>query len=182
MAEKDGVGFVDAAMTRTPVEAAQGRLNLLIGGIEETYRGVEPLLETFSENRFYAGGPGAGHKLKLLHNFVSIGMALLVGEAGACAAEGGVDPNVFVDVLAKGGGYGAALDRVGPFISQGDTSKMQFAVANAHKDLSYYAEMAKEMNVSRFAADGLLAGAQALMDAGMADAFLSETPLKFRQI
>src|SRR5690554_5500527 len=45
-----GGQFLDAAMTRTPVEAAQGRLNLLVGADDALFNEITPLLQTFSEN------------------------------------------------------------------------------------------------------------------------------------
>ena len=65
-----GGRFMDAAMTRTPLEAEQGRLNLLIGADPALLDEMLPLLASFSESRVHAGGVGAGHALKLLHNFV----------------------------------------------------------------------------------------------------------------
>ncbi len=176
-----GARFLDAPMTRTPLEAAQGRLNLLIGGDSDTYEAALPLLECFSENRFYAGPAGSGHKLKLLHNFVSLGFATLLGEAAACAAEGGIAPDVLVDVLTKGGGYGAALDRVGPYILDRDPSKMKFSVANAHKDLSYYTAMARDLGCARSTAEGALGALEALMNAGRQASFIVEGPTLFRE-
>ena len=75
---KRGVRFMDAAMTRTPNEAMQGRLNLLVGGDVALLEFCRPLLSTFAENIVHAGGVGAGHRMKLLHNFVSLGSVTLL--------------------------------------------------------------------------------------------------------
>ncbi|MCP1366694.1 NAD(P)-binding domain-containing protein, partial [Halomonas sp. BBD48] len=40
-----GGQFLDAAMTRTPREAAEGRLNLIVGAPDELFRDVLPLLQ-----------------------------------------------------------------------------------------------------------------------------------------
>jgi 3-hydroxyisobutyrate dehydrogenase-like beta-hydroxyacid dehydrogenase len=153
--EAAGGRFIDAAMTRTPKEAEEGRLNLLIGGHDDTVAELMPLLEAFSENRFHAGAPGAGHRLKLLHNFVSLGMVTLLSEAAACAQKAGIPETVLVDCLRCGGGHGAALDRVAPFLLEGRTDQMQFTVDNSLKDLTYYGSMANEVgaidNIARAA-------------------------------
>ncbi|MEO9337452.1 NAD(P)-dependent oxidoreductase [Mesorhizobium sp. SB112] len=176
-----GGRFLDSPMTRTPLEAAQGRLNLLIGGDKALFEEMLPLLQSFSENTFYAGPAGSGHKLKLLHNFVSLGFVTLLGEAAACAKKGGISPEVFVDVLTKGGGYGAALDRVGPFVLSGDNSKMKFAVSNAQKDLSYYVRMATDLDTQNGAASGVLSSLNDLVEAGHGDAYLSEISAKLQK-
>jgi len=144
MVQAVGGLFVDAPMTRTAQHAHEGRLNLLVGGDTSVLDKVMPVLRCFAENVSHAGMIGAGHRLKLLHNFVSLGSVSLLAEAAACAARGGIRPELFVEVLASGGGAGVALDRLKPFILSGDSSTMQFFMANALKDLRYYVQMAAE--------------------------------------
>jgi len=144
MLAQRGVRFMDAAMTRTPNEAMQGRLNLLVGGDAALLEATRPLLATFAENIVHAGAVGAGHRMKLLHNFVSLGSVTLLAEAAACARRSGIDDAVFVEVLEKGGGWGAALERLKPYLLRGESSGLRFSMANALKDLGYYAEMAQE--------------------------------------
>ncbi|MET3498364.1 NAD(P)-dependent oxidoreductase [Variovorax boronicumulans] len=139
-----GGKFLDAPMTRTAKEAAEGRLNLLVGGDADVLASCLPLLRCFAENITHVGGIGAGHAMKLLHNFVSLGTVALLCEAAACAERAGVAPEVFVDVLAKGGGNGVALDRVKPKLLTGSTDSLKFSMANAKKDLGYYNDMAEQ--------------------------------------
>lgn len=144
-----GGRFVDAPMTRTPKEAAAGRLNLLVGGPAALVAELRPLLACFAEHITHCGEVGAGHRMKLLHNFVSLGSAALFSEAAACARRGGVAPAVFVDVLAQGGGAGVTLERLRPYLLHGDDSALQFALANAVKDLDYYSTMAEQAGAVR---------------------------------
>jgi 3-hydroxyisobutyrate dehydrogenase-like beta-hydroxyacid dehydrogenase len=71
LAADSGAHFVDAPLARTPVEAEAGRLNVMVGADAETFARLEPVLRTFAENVFHVGGPGAGHVIKLLNNFVA---------------------------------------------------------------------------------------------------------------
>ncbi|MCB1458870.1 MAG: NAD(P)-dependent oxidoreductase [Nitratireductor sp.] len=144
--------FLDAPMTRTPKEAEEGRLNLIVGGSEDDFRSALPLLQSFAENIFHAGPVGSGHKLKLLHNYVSLGFSAVLAEAAACASRGGIAAATFIDVLARGGGAGVVLDRLKPFILEGDTSGMRFSVANAHKDTGYYVAMADALEAEAMTA------------------------------
>ena len=140
--QKAGGRFLDAPMTRTPKEAAEGRLNLLVGGDAALLEECRPVLKCFAENITHVGPVSAGHSMKLLHNYVSIGMVTLLAEAAACAQRSGVAPPAFVEVLAQGGGGGVALERIKPFLLTGDLSTFRFAIANAAKDLGYYNTMA----------------------------------------
>ncbi|MCL6417494.1 NAD(P)-dependent oxidoreductase [Aestuariirhabdus sp. Z084] len=139
-----GIKFLDAPMTRTPREAAEGRLNLIVGGDTELLDLVRPLLETFAENITHAGPVGAGHRLKLVHNFVSLGFSAVLAEAAAGATQAGIDSEVLLDVLGKGGGAGVVFERLRPFIEQGDSSPFRFSLANAAKDLDYYTRMTRQ--------------------------------------
>jgi 3-hydroxyisobutyrate dehydrogenase-like beta-hydroxyacid dehydrogenase len=144
-----GGAFMDAPMTRTPKEAAEGRLNLLVGADANLFETCKPILGCFSENIVHAGPIGAGHRMKLLHNYVSLGTVTLIAEAAACAQSAGVDAQTFVDVLAMGGGWGAALERLKPYLANGDTSGLRFSLANSLKDLTYYNQMASDMQADR---------------------------------
>lgn len=143
-----GGRFLDTPMTRTAKEAAEGRLNLLVGGDAEVLASCLPLLRCFAENVTHVGDVGAGHAMKLLHNFVSLGTVALLCEAAACAQRAGVKPEVFVDVLAKGGGNGVALERLKPKLLTGSTDSLKFSMANAKKDLGYYNDMAEQASAS----------------------------------
>ena len=139
-----GCLFLDAPMTRTPKEAAEGRLNLLVGGDAAVLEQCRPILQTFAENITHTGATGSGHRMKLLHNYVSLGTVALIAEAAACALRGDVAPEVFVDVLAKGGGGGVALERLRPYIIEQDPSALKFFMSNALKDMNYYVAMTRE--------------------------------------
>lgn len=156
LVEAAGGRFLDCPMTRTPKEAALGRLNLLVGGDAALLESCRPVLGCFAENITHVGPVGAGHSMKLLHNYVSLGMVTLISEAAACAARYGVAPAAFVEVLAMGGGGGVALQRLSPFLLAGDVSGLRFSIANARKDLDYYNVMAADAQAPRAIAAAVL--------------------------
>jgi 3-hydroxyisobutyrate dehydrogenase-like beta-hydroxyacid dehydrogenase len=164
--------FVDSPMTRTAKEAAEGRLNLLVGASPELFVQIEPVLKCFAENIVHAGGVGAGHQMKLLHNYVSLGTANLIAEAAACAQLSGVSAQTFVDVLAKGGGGGVALERMKPFILAGDAESLKFSITNAVKDLTYYNNMASEIGADRSIASAVKGSLEMAVQAGYGDSFV----------
>ena len=141
-----GAHYVDAPMTRTPKEAEEGRLNVLLGGSKEDVAHATPYIDAYAENIYHGGPVSAGHRLKLLHNFVSIGQAVVIAEAVAAADRGGVELDVLTEVLATGGAGGVALERLRPFIEDGDSSAFRFALKNASKDLDYYTDMATSLD------------------------------------
>lgn len=150
-----GGRFMDAAMTRTPKEAAEGRLNLIVGAPKALFDETLPLLEGFAENIAHAGDVGAGHTLKLLHNFVSLGFSAVLAEATAASRKAGISDAALLEVLGAGGGGGVVLERLRPYIADNDPSGFKFTVANASKDLGYYHTMTNELGVERGVAEAV---------------------------
>ena len=158
--------FLDAPMTRTPKEAAQGRLNLIVGGDKALFEHQLPLLRSFAENIAHAGGVGSGHTMKLLHNFVSLGFSAVLAEATTCAFKAGIDAKVLHSVLAAGGGAGVVLDRLAPYILEGDESSFQFSLANSAKDMGYYTTMASDLAAPSEVSQAVCERYQSQVDAG----------------
>lgn len=152
---KQGGHYLDAAMTRTPREAALGKLNLIIGGERADFERLKPLLACFAENMVYTGPAGSGHRLKLIHNFVSLGFAAVLAEAAACAEYAHVSPDTLLEILGKGGGGGVVLERFRPYLTVRDGSGFNFSLANAQKDLGYYVAMAEESGMPRRTAEAV---------------------------
>jgi len=172
--EAAGGRFLDSPMTRTPKEAAEGRLNLLVGGDAAVLERCTPVLRCFAENIIHTGVVGSGHSMKLLHNYVSLGAVTLLAEAAACAHDHGVAPEIFVDVLANGGGGGIALERLKPFLLYHDPSGLRFSIANAVKDLSYYQSMAQDAGSARDVAGAVLQTLQTAASRGDPSALVPE--------
>jgi 3-hydroxyisobutyrate dehydrogenase-like beta-hydroxyacid dehydrogenase len=172
--EAAGGKFIDAAMTRLPQHAQEGTLNLLVGGDPAVLDDVRALLESFSENITHVGPVGAGHLMKLLHNYVSMGFMALLAEVSAHAHHAGVDMAILIDVLARGGGGGAALQRISPFLLTGDPSDVPFALSNACKDLTYYTQTAAEAGVHREIAEAVTSTLQSAVDGGHGSNYVPE--------
>jgi 3-hydroxyisobutyrate dehydrogenase-like beta-hydroxyacid dehydrogenase len=153
--EAAGGLFLDAPMTRTPKEAAEGRLNLIIGGDQSLFERCKPILQCYAENIVFAGPVGAGHQMKLIHNFVSLGFSAVLCEAAACAERSNIDPEILIEILSKGGGDGVVLNRLKPYIQSHDGSGFRFSLANALKDMTYYTTMAQEAGVAHTTAEAV---------------------------
>jgi 3-hydroxyisobutyrate dehydrogenase-like beta-hydroxyacid dehydrogenase len=150
-----GGRYVDAPMTRTSQHAEDGCVNTMLGGDAATIADVRPLIETYAENIFVGGEVGSGHRMKLLHNYISLGTLALLAEAYTCAGKAGVDRNVLTQVLATGGGDSVVLKRLLPFLESGDPGTMLFSLINAGKDLRYFTHMAEELQVGAFVGEAV---------------------------
>jgi 3-hydroxyisobutyrate dehydrogenase-like beta-hydroxyacid dehydrogenase len=143
------VRFADAPLTRSPKDAEAGRLNTLVGADEATLAAIRPVLETFSENIFHIGPVGSGHKLKLINNFLSQGVAALVAEAVTTATKAGVDLQTLFEVVSAGGANSAVFQRFMPWVL-GRESGMVFKLKNGQKDVRYYTHLAEAVGSTAF--------------------------------
>ena len=98
-----GAALADAPLARTPKEAEEGRLNTMVGADDATFAAVRPVLEAFCENIVHCGPVGSGHKMKLLYNFMSQGLAVMIAEALVACAVTGIDPRKYHEVVSAGG-------------------------------------------------------------------------------
>ncbi len=140
-----GVKFVDAPLTRTPVEAEQGRLNVMVGADDATFEQLKPVFGAFCENIIHAGPPGHGIVLKLINNFVAQAFCTALAEACAAAAKSGLSIRRLHEVLSAGSLNSGMLQMIVGRMLEGDLGAMKFTLANAAKDLRYYTHFTESM-------------------------------------
>lgn len=79
---QDGIRYLDLGISGGP-EGARHAPCFMVGGPEEGVAAAEPLLRRLAGNEggyVHAGGPGAGHYVKLVHNGIEFGMLQAIGE------------------------------------------------------------------------------------------------------
>jgi 3-hydroxyisobutyrate dehydrogenase-like beta-hydroxyacid dehydrogenase len=136
-----GVRFVDAPLARTPQAAEEGKLNCMVGADPQTFAEVKPVLEKFCENIFHVGGPGTGHKIKLVYNFVAMAHAAITCESLAACARVGISLENFFQLVSAGGANSNMFQMLVPKALQGDLTGLMFTLGNAKKDIGYYQQM-----------------------------------------
>ncbi len=168
-----GVAMADAPLARTPTEAEAGRLNTMVGASEETFATIEPALQTFCENIFHVGPVGAGHKTKLINNFMAMGQAALIAEALCACAATGVDLRRYYEVVSAGGANSGIFQLIVPkAMDEGDFSGLKFSLANAEKDLRYYTRMTGEAALSNGLGRVVHAALAKGLELGLAEGFV----------
>jgi len=142
----DGVRFVDAPLARTPVEAEQGRLNIMVGADDATLEELKPVLGAFCENIVHAGPAGHGIILKLLNNFIAQAICTATAEACAAAAKSGLSIAKLHQLVSAGAvNSGLFQMLVGRMLDGGDLTGLKFTLSNAAKDLRYYTHFTESM-------------------------------------
>lgn len=137
-----GVTLVDAPLARSAPEAELGKLNTMVGATPEVFARIEPIMRAYCENIFHVGGPGAGHTIKLLNNFVAQAICTASAEAFAVGAKAGVDLRQLVRVVSAGG-VNSGLFQAMARTLDGDFTGLTFELDNARKDVRYYGHLAE---------------------------------------
>jgi 3-hydroxyisobutyrate dehydrogenase-like beta-hydroxyacid dehydrogenase len=141
-----GMAFVDAPLSRTPVEAEAGRLNVMVGASPEHFARIEPVLRCFAENVFHVGGPGAGHVIKLLNNFIAQSICTATAEAFAVGQRAGVDLKQLVALIGMGPVNNGLFQAMAKTLD-GQLDGLKFELDNARKDVRYYTHLAENLAV-----------------------------------
>jgi hypothetical protein len=143
-----GVHLVDAPLSRTPKEAWEGTLDTMVGAEPEVFARVQPLLQTFAGRIVHLGGPGTGHRMKLINNFVSLGYAALYAEALTVANAVGITPAMFDAVIRGGRMDNLFYQTFMEYTLRGNREAHKFTLTNAFKDLRYLESMADDAGVA----------------------------------
>jgi 3-hydroxyisobutyrate dehydrogenase-like beta-hydroxyacid dehydrogenase len=147
--------FVDTPMTRTPKEAEEGRLGLMVAGDKQVLSKIHKVLSCFADTIVYSGDVGAAHKLKLINNFLSLGNAALAAEAITVATKAGVDMVALRDIVMSGGANSVMFERLIKVPLADDDSAAKFAIRNGRKDLRYYTNLTEQLPVTSFLAESV---------------------------
>jgi 3-hydroxyisobutyrate dehydrogenase-like beta-hydroxyacid dehydrogenase len=138
-----GIGLADAPLGGTPVQAAEGKLSAMVGATPEIFARIKPVLDTWAGAKItHLGGPGDGHKMKLLNNFVSLGYAAIYAEAMTLATKAGLSPEIFDSVLRGSRMDCGFYQTFMGYTIEGNRESHKFSLSNAFKDLTYLESMA----------------------------------------
>jgi len=143
-----GVTFLDAPLSRTPKEAWEGKLDVMTGGAEADLAKVHDVIACFAGRIVHVGPVGAGHTMKIVNNFVSMGYAALYSEALAVAKANGVAPKAMNAVLSGGRMDCGFYQTFFKYVIERDENAHKFTLANAHKDMRYCAAMAEASGIA----------------------------------
>lgn len=143
-----GVTFIDAPLSRTPKDAWEGTLDVMVGGAPEAVARARPILEAFAGRIVPTGPVGTGHTMKLLNNFLSMGYAALYAEALMIGAKAGLSAPVFDSVIRGGRMDCPFYQTFFKYVLERDRDAHRFTIANAHKDVTYLSGFAEALGAA----------------------------------
>jgi 3-hydroxyisobutyrate dehydrogenase-like beta-hydroxyacid dehydrogenase len=99
--EQLGAQMLDAPVSGSIPQAESGTLAIFVGGGEEAFATVAPLLRHAGENVTRVGGNGQGLLLKLAVNISLAVQVLAFGEGLLLAQRGGIEPRLAAEVMGS---------------------------------------------------------------------------------
>lgn len=141
-----GVHYMDSPLGRTPSHGRDGMLNIMSAGEKADFDRAKPVLDDLGENVFHVGPLGAGHTLKLINNFYAMTTAMAMSEAFAMADQAGLPREKLHEVMSAGPLKSGMMDFIKAHAVDGDM-QLAFSIANARKDVGYYAKMADDFDL-----------------------------------
>ena len=169
-----GAVILDAPLGRTPHHAKDGLLNIMASGDKDAFDAVRTILENLGENVFYLGDLGTGHTIKLMNNFFGMTIANAMAEVFAVADAAGVSRETVYKVISAGPLHSSMMDFISAFGLEGDKSKLEFAIKNAFKDVSYYRLMTQNLGINSIMSESASNALSQANDGGYANAMVCE--------
>ncbi|KGJ01930.1 hypothetical protein SAMN04487972_1488 [Paracoccus halophilus] len=142
-----GGSFVDAPLGGTPVQAEAGELIAMVGCDEEVLEYIRPVLECWAGSITHIGPVGAGHKMKLLMNFIGLSYGALYSEVAVLGAKVGIAPETLRRVIAASRMGNGFFDTFMAYVVDRNRDSHKFSIENAAKDLGYINDMAGNADV-----------------------------------
>jgi 3-hydroxyisobutyrate dehydrogenase-like beta-hydroxyacid dehydrogenase len=147
--KEKGASVMDIPVSGGPAGAKSGKLLLMVGGDEDIFQKVLPLLKSFGDRINYTGGIGCGTICKLMHNCIGYATQTIVAECMTAGIKAGVDPLVLWKIQRDGGnGSGVLYHRLMPdVILRGKYEPPHFALKLAFKDVNLATTLGREFQV-----------------------------------
>lgn len=147
MVKKTGADFLDAPVVKSRPAAEAGKLGIYVGGSEEGYQKILPVLSYMGENIIRMGENGKGLIMKICHNALVSQIQNGVNETSALAAKNGIDILTYAEAISYGGGQNFYLDSKKNAIANEDYTTA-FSIANMHKDVHICLNLAKQSELA----------------------------------
>jgi len=155
----DGISFADAPVSGGPRGAKEGVIAIMVGGSDDLYAVLHPVLSHISCNIFHAGAVGAGHALKAGNNLLNLICRMASFEVVSLLVNAGVAPDKAVDILQKSSGRNYATEITLPDNILSGKMHQGFSMALMQKDaglaLGMAADLAQGMPLGDLAFDQL---------------------------
>jgi 3-hydroxyisobutyrate dehydrogenase len=139
-----GVGFLDAPVSRGVVGAENGTLAVMIGGEHEALERARPVLAHLATDVVHVGDVGAGQVTKLCNNMLTAIITTALGEVLVTGVKAGVELEPLAAALGAGSAGTYVLSGYLPNTLFTEARNAGFALALMRKDLGLFMKAAED--------------------------------------
>ena len=144
-----GATMLDAPVSGSPATLAEGKLSVMVGGDEDAFERIRPVLVDMGPKVTRIGGNGDALLMKLAINLTLVVQVISFCESVALAEKGGVPREVAVDAMLKSVVGSPVLGYRGPFILEGRMPDVAWSdIALQQKDMLLSLELARKLGVA----------------------------------
>ncbi|WP_335870409.1 NAD(P)-dependent oxidoreductase [Bacillus sp. 2205SS5-2] len=118
--EKYGIHIVDAPVSGGDIGARKGTLSIMVGGEEEVFRQILPILTEMGEKIIYQGSAGAGQHTKMCNQIAICTNMIGVCEALVYGNKAGLDLDRVLESISTGAAGSWSLSNLAPRILNQD--------------------------------------------------------------
>jgi 2-hydroxy-3-oxopropionate reductase len=166
--EAKGVHFLDAPVSGGEPKAIDGTLAIMVGGSEEVFHKMQPVLAAMGSSVTLVGAVGAGNVTKLANQIIVACNIAAMGEALVLATRAGLDPNAVFNAIKGGLAGSTVLNAKAPMVI-GRNFKPGFRIRLHQKDLRNALLAAESMKVGLPLTSSVQQMLMALMAEGKGD-------------
>jgi 3-hydroxyisobutyrate dehydrogenase len=143
LCQQKGNWYIDAPVSGSVKQAEEGTLVIMVGGEQETFNQVKPVLEKLGKLAMLVGPVGAGNTAKLAVNTLLSIHAQGLAEAVAFAETNGIKPEDMMHIV-NNSALGNPLNKIKGQAILDDNYKPAFALKHIAKDL----RLAKDLGLA----------------------------------
>lgn len=145
-AKKKGMAALDAPVSGGDIGARDAKLAIMVGGEEEDFKTVQPILEVMGNNIIYQGKAGAGQHTKMCNQITIASTMIGVTEAIVYAKKAGLDPDRVLQSISTGAASSWSLTNLVPRMVKEDFEP-GFYIKHFIKDMTIALEEADKMGM-----------------------------------
>jgi 3-hydroxyisobutyrate dehydrogenase len=168
-ATKAGYRALDACVLGNPQHAREGELRVMVGGDEDVFRELEPILQAIGKQVTYFGASGMGATMKLVLNMLmgiqmpALAEAVVFGERAGLPREG-------ILSMIAGSGYSSPMMSFRcPMMAERTFGRVAFKLGLMRKDMLLVLSEAQERGVPMPVAESAYTMLTAAQQQGLGD-------------
>lgn len=146
IAKEKGISSLDAPVTGGDIGAKNRTLSIMVGGDQDAFEKVKPVLSIFGSNVIYQGEAGSGQHTKMCNQILITTNMIGVCESIYYGIKAGLDIEKVFQSISAGAAGSWSYSNLGPRIIKGDLEP-GFYIKHFLKDVKIILDEAEKMNL-----------------------------------